>query len=84
MSAEYWPAAKGSCEMYGKYIVTLASQKSTNDYIVRKMDISESQSRMSVGFSVTLRWMEDSVPMITTPVLEIANLVQKVQMGSVW
>ncbi len=89
MSAEYWPAAKGSCETYGKYIVTLTSQKNTNDYIVRKMDISESQSRMSVlssGFSVThiqyLRWMEDSVPMITTHVLEIANLVQKVQMGS--
>ena len=53
------------------------------------MDISESQSRTSVsqsGFSVThiqyLRWMEDSVPMITSPVLEIANLVQKVQMAS--
>ncbi len=57
------------------------------DYIVRKMDISESQSRTSVppsGFSVThiqyLRWMEDSVPIITSPVLEIA--VQKVQMTS--
>ncbi len=89
MSAEYWPAAKGSCETYGKYTVTLTSQKNTNDYIVRKMDISESQSGMSVaqsGFSVThiqyLRWMEDSVPMITSHVLEIANLVQKVQMGS--
>ena len=29
-----------------------------------------------------LRWMEDSVPMITSPVLEISILVQKVQMGS--
>ncbi len=71
MSAEYWPAAKGSCETYGK---TLTTQKNTNDYIIRKMDISESQSGMSVsqsGFSVThiqyLRWMEDSVPMITSP-----------------
>ncbi len=52
------------------------------------MDISEPQSR-SVSqskFSVThiqyLKWMEDSVPIITSPVLEIANLVQKVQMGS--
>ena len=48
--------------------------------------ISESQSRMSVsqsGFSVAhMGWMEDSVPIITSPVLEIANLVQKVQMGS--
>ncbi len=86
---QYWPPAKGSSETYGNYGVQLTSLKKTNDYIVRKMDISESQSRMSVSqskFSVThiqyLKWMEDSVPMITSPVLEIANLVQSIQMGS--
>ncbi len=90
MSENYWPAAKGSSDTYGKYTVTLTSRRSMTDYIVRKVDIiSESQSRMSVpqtGFSVThiqyLRWMEDGVPIITSPVLEIANLVQKVQMAS--
>ena len=53
------------------------------------MEISENQSRMSVsqtGFTVTqfqyLKWPEDGVPQATTGVLEVANLVQKVQMGS--
>ncbi len=58
------PGAKGSCEMYGKYIATSFHKRTL--HIVRKMDISESQPRMSVsqsGFSVThiRRWMEDSV-----------------------
>ena len=53
------------------------------------MDICENQSRISVsqtGFTITqiqyLKWPEDSVPQTTAAVLEIANLVQKVQMGS--
>ncbi len=48
MSAEYWPAAKGSCETYGKYIVTLASQKNT---IVRKMNIPYGYLFSRVKFS---------------------------------
>ena len=90
LSEHYWPPAKGSSETYGKYTVELTAQRNTSDYIIRKMDISsESQSRMSVpqnGLSVThiqyLKWMEDSVPTITSPVLEIANMVQSIQMGS--
>ena len=38
------------------------------------------------GFTVTqfhyLKWPEDSVPQTTTGVLEVANLVQKVQMAT--
>ncbi len=90
LSEQYWPPAKGSPETYGKYTVELTAQKNTSDYIIRKMYIlSESLSRMSVpqnGLSVThiqyLKWMEDSVPTITSPVLEISNLIQSIQMGS--
>ena len=69
--------------------MTTTSQENRNDYIVRKMDISDSQATMSPGdngFTVTqfqyVRWPEDGVPQSTTAVLEMANLVQKVQMGS--
>ena len=75
--------------MFGKYSVTLKAQENCNDYIIRKMDISDSQATMSPGdngFTVTqfqyVRWPEDGVPQSTTAVLEMANLVQKVQMGS--
>ena len=85
----YWPHGKGSSESYGKYSVTLKSQENSNDYIIRKMGIIENQATMSVsqtGFTVTqfqyVRWPEDGVPQSTTGVLEMANLVQKVQMGS--
>ena len=51
------------------------------------MDISESQSmESSTSNTVTqiqyLKWTEDSVPTITSPVLEIANMVQNIQIGS--
>ena len=53
------------------------------------MEIAESQTKMSVsqiGFTVTqfhyLKWPEDGVPQTTTGVLEVANLVQKVQMAT--
>ncbi len=89
LSEEYWPATEGSRETYGKYTVILTSQTNSNDYIVRKMDIAESQSMAftsSTGFSVThiqyLKWTKDSVPTITSPVLEIANMVQNIQIGS--
>ena len=85
----YWPEGRGNSELFGKYSVTLKAQENCNDYIVRKMDISDSQATMSPGdngFTVTqfqyVRWPEDGVPQSTTGVLEMANLVQKVQMGS--
>ena len=60
------------------------------------MEISDNRARVSVigagkpegqrGFTVTqfqyLKWPEDGMPQTTTGVLEVANLVQKVQMGS--
>ncbi len=89
MCHQYWPLGRGSNEVYGKYTVTLTSQEICNDFIVRKMEITEGQLRMSIsqtGFTVTqfqyLKWPEDGVPQTTTGVLEVANLVQKVQMGS--
>ena len=89
MCHRYWPSAKGSSETYGKYTVTLNKQQICNNYVIRKLDITEGSTRMSVsqsGFTVTqfqyLKWAEDGVPQTTTGVLEVANLVQKVQMGS--
>ena len=85
----YWPLDSESSESYGKYQVLLTSEETEDEYIVRKMDISDSQATMSPGdngFTVTqfqyVRWPEDGVPQSTTGVLEMANLVQKVQMGS--
>ena len=90
MCHQYWPKGKGNDETFGKYTVTLLSQEVESDYMIRKLEISEKNpSRMSVsenGFTVTqfqyVKWPEDGVPQVTTPVLEIANLVQKVQMRS--
>ena len=89
MCHQYWPEVQGNSKTLEKYTITLTSKETNNDYIIRKMEISESLSAMPVsqsGFTVTqfqyLKWPEDGVPLVTTPVLEIANLVQKVQMGS--
>ena len=75
--------------MYGKYTVTLNKQDVYGDFAVRKMEITESQARMSVsnaGYTIThfqyTRWPEDDVPQSTAGVLEVANLVQKVQMST--
>ena len=87
MCHHYWPKGRGSSETYGKIIVTLTSQDIYDDYVIRKMEVAtESQSSGQTGFTVTqfqyLKWPEDGVPRSTTGVLEVANLVQKVQMGS--
>ena len=87
--AKYWPRELGSSETYGNYTITLSKQDVRGDYAIRKLDISENQSRMFVNnavFTVTqfhyIRWPEDGVPQTTTGVLEVANLVQKVQMNT--
>ena len=93
MCHQYWPEVRGSSETYDKYTVTLTSQELCVNYIIRKMEISDNRARSSfvgalnqTGFTVTqfqyLEWPEDGVPQTTTGVLEVANLVQKVQMGS--
>ena len=71
------------------YTVTFNKQEIHGDYFVRKMEITESDAKMSVSiesFTVTqfqyLKWPEDGVPQSTTGVLEVANLVQKVQMST--
>ena len=85
----YWPQGKGSSETYGKLTVTLTDQKAFSEYVMSELEISEFQPRMSVmrtGFSVTqfqyLRWPEESAPNTTSTILQIANLVQKVQMST--
>ena len=85
----FWPRDKGESETFGKYTVTLTSQEICNDYAIRKMEVLGSEARMSVNqgaMTVTqfqyVEWPEDGVPQSTTGVLEVANLVQKVQMGS--
>ena len=89
MCRNYWPRGRGNNENYGKYTVTLTSQEVCGDYAIRKMQVLESQARMSVSQSAVtvtqfhyVKWPEDGVPQSTTGVLEVANLVQKVQMGS--
>ena len=69
--------------------MTLTDQKAFSEYVMWKLEITEHQPTMSVmptGYSVTqfqyLRWPEDSVPNTTSTILEIANLVQKVQMST--
>ena len=92
MCHQYWPLGRGASETYGKVSVTHTKQEICGDYVIRKFEITDSQSRMSVNpsgpASVTVtqfqyvKWPEDGVPQSTTGILEVANLVQKVQMGS--
>ena len=69
--------------------MTLLSQQSCNDYMIRRLEISDGptkKSPSSSGFVVTqfqhLKWPEFNVPMTTSSLLEIANQLQKVQIGS--
>ena len=80
---------KGALEVHGKVIITLVKEKVFNDYIIRKLQLHETRTRMSVApdtITVTqfqhLSWMEDEIPDNTSSILEIANLIQKVQMGT--
>jgi protein tyrosine phosphatase len=88
---QYWPLDQKSSETYGRYFVTLNKQEISGDYVIRKLDITDSQSRSvapggAASFTVTqlqyTRWPADGVPQSTTGILEVANLVQKVQMSS--
>ncbi len=45
MSAEYWPAAKGSCETYGKYIVIYSLHESQGSFST----VGESVALMILG-----------------------------------
>ncbi len=89
MCHHYWPNGKGMMEDYGKLSVKFKDQKVFSDYIMRKFEIIENQPHMSVtstGTTITqfhyLRWQEDAAPNSTSAILEIANLVQKVQMST--
>ncbi len=69
--------------------VKLSAQDSFSDFIIRKFYISKSNpenTTSETGFTVTqiqyLKWPEHNVPRCTTSILEIANLVQKVQIST--
>ena len=41
MSYQYWPVEVGGKEMFGLYEVTLKSEQSSDDYIIRQLTISK-------------------------------------------
>ena len=89
MCHNYWPSEEGATEAYGRLTVTLAKKKVFNGCMIRKLQLHETHTRTSVApdtITVTqfqyLSWMEDEIPDSTSSILEIANLIQKVQMGT--
>lgn len=87
-SQPYWPAEESS-KNYGNFSVTLLDQQLNDKLIIRKMKILEGQSKMSIttlSQTVTqfqyLDWAEENVPDNSYVVLEIANLIQKIQMST--
>ena len=89
MCHNYWPSEKGATEAYGRLTVTLAEKKAFNGYMIRKLQLLETHTRTSVAPDINtvtqfqyLSWMEDEIPDSTSSILEIANLIQKVQMGT--
>ena len=76
-------------EAHGRLPITLAEKKVLNDYIIRRLPLHNTHIRTSVApdtITVTqfqyLSWMEDEIPDNTSIILDVANLIQKVQMGT--
>ena len=89
MCHNYWPSEEGATEAHGRLTVTLAEKKVFDDYIIRRLHLHDTHTRTSVvpdTITITqfqyLSWMEDEIPDNTSSILEIANLIQKVQMGT--
>ena len=89
MCHNYWPSEEGATEAHGRLTVTLAEKKVFNDYIIRRLQLHDTHTRMSVApdtITVTqfqyLSWMEDEIPDNTSSILEMSNLIQKAQMGT--
>jgi len=85
----YWPGCKGESASYGTYTVTLTYEDDYGDFIIRKMEINNSKPTVSTNqctFTVThfqfVKWPENSVPQSTWEVLQVASLVQKVQIST--
>ena len=76
--------------LYDNISVTLSRQEVFPEYIVREMLViksgSEKASTGNLGLKVFqiqyLKWPEQNVPTVTNSVLEIANLVQKIQIST--
>ena len=85
----YWSQRKGDYKSYDNITVTLTAQEIFSDYNIRKLQISKLDSEKSdsnSGHTITqfqyLTWPEDNVPQVTSSILEIASLVQKVQIST--
>ena len=80
----YLPESKGSSEVYGTVTVKLVSQKTTTDYIVKELELS--QERSSVTEMVTifhyLCWPKHGTPQTTSTLLEIITYLNIRQMNS--
>ncbi len=89
VSIRYWPQGKNVSAQYGKITVTVKDQKVLGDYVMRKLEVVKNQTDMPAKSSdliIThfqyLRWQEDGIPNSTSAILEITNLVQKVQIST--
>ena len=74
-------------EEFGQFSVTITSQDIQTVYIMRKMDVAEMANKSKTNkFSVIhiqyLQWSEGGVPSTTATVLEIADLVQNIQIST--
>ena len=89
MCHQYWPEHQGEAKIYGSVSVTHTEQEIQGDYIIRHLEVWQEPpagSNLTAKNTVTqiqyTNWPEDGVPQSTTGVLEVANLVQKVQMST--
>ena len=73
--------------MYGKVEVKYVSQKTSTDYIIKEVELSEyrgtdKHETMTVTVFHYLRWPKNGSPQRTASLLEIIELVNKKQMSS--
>ena len=80
----YLPESKGSSEVYGTVTVKLVSQKTTTDYIVKELELSQERSLGTEAVTMFhyLRWPKHGTPRTTSTLLEIIKYLNKRQMNS--
>ncbi len=82
----FWPKFQGKTETYGDFDVTQQSFDSCGDYNVTKLSVSPTGAADQPAAMVTLfhftRWTEKNSPQNTTPLLEVIQEVNSIQMAS--
>ena len=91
MSSHYWPT-EDKIQTYGKVTVKKLSHEKRGDVVVRRFEVDEKKQKSSsfvdlkTAFTVTqfqyLVWMENENPPIASPLIEMVDSVNKIQMGS--